>query len=143
MCIRDSLLWRDGVLALFPQGDVPGNQTGGHARAGAHDAAGDEHRGDVQTRDGLEVGRDGFIAARRKNHAIPGNGAGMDLHHVSNRLARGEHIVHAVMSLRAAIADVRDMVMGGIPSALQNAYGRLFGKRLEMYAARMRIARCV
>ena len=59
------------------------------------------------------MSRNGFVTAAGKNHAVPGHGAGMYLHHIGDGLPGSENDIHAVVSLGAAVTDIGGVVMGG------------------------------
>ena len=134
------LLRGDGAVALLTQRNIPGYDGCGHMRAGTHGSAGHEDCGNIQTCHGLQMRRDGFVAAGGENHAVPGNGAAMDLHHVGNGLAGSEHIVHAVIALRAAVADIRGVVLGRLAAHFINTVNGLLDHLVEVIAAGMRVA---
>ena len=129
----------DGVLALLTQGDIAGNQRGGHIGAGTHGTAGHEDCGDVHTGGSLQVCGDGLIAAGSEDHAVPRHGRRVDFHHVGNGFAGSQNNVHAVVTLRAAVADIRGIVLGRLAAGLIDAVHRLLHHLVEVGAAGMRV----
>ena len=59
----------------------------------------------------------------------------MYLDHVGNRLAGGENDVHAIVTLRTAIADIGSVILCGLAAGLVNAVYRLLYHLIEMGAA--------
>ena len=84
--------------------------------------------------------RHGFIAARRKNHTVPLNRARVHLHHIGDCFAGRENDIHSRSSLRAAVADVRAVILCRETAFFENAVLGLFGESVKMYASRVRIA---
>ena len=134
------LLRGDGVLALLAQGNVARDQRGRHIRTGAHGAARHEDGRNIHAGCGLEVRRDRLVAARRENHAVPRNRGGVNLYHVGDGFAGRQNDVHAVVTLRAAVADVGSVVLGRLAAALVYAVNRLLYHLVQVVAARVRIA---
>ena len=137
------LLGGDGVLALLPQGDVPGHQGGGHIRAGAHAAAGDEDGGQIQAGGGFQLGRDGLVAGGGENHAVPGVHRAVDLYHIADGLSGGQNVVHAVVALGAAVANIGGVVLGGVAALFEHAVLGLLHNAAQVGAARVAVAKHV
>ena len=64
----------------------------------------------------------------------------MDLHHVADGFPGSQHIVHAAVALGAAVAYVRDVVVGGKAAVLDDAPGGRLGQAVEMHAAWVAVA---
>ena len=107
---------------------------------GAHTAAGNKDSGKVHAGRRFQVGRDGFVAAAGQDHAVPGHGAGVYLDHIRDGFTGCKHDIHAVVSLRAAVADIGGMVVGRETALFKNADLGLSGKLMEMDTARVRVA---
>ena len=133
------LLTRD--LVALPFGTVgtdlfQGEQVG----ARLHDTSRQEESRHVDAGYGHEVGRHGFIATGDEETAIEGGGADMDLHQGGHDVARYQGIVHAVVSLCFAIANVGTEIVGRMALCLSDPFAGNLHQLQEVGTAGMAMA---
>ena len=83
--------------------------------------------------------RYGFVTRRRKHHAIPRNISRMHLDHIADHFSRCQNQVHSVMSLCAAVADIRHVKMSRLSSLFINSVCHLLTDLVQMDTARMAV----
>ena len=67
----------------------------------------------------------------------------MDLYHIADGLSGGQNVVHAVVALGAAIANIGGVVLGGVAALFEHAVLGLLHNAAQVGAARVAVAKHV
>ena len=106
-----------------------------------HHPARHQNGGHVDPPDAHQVGGHRLVAAGDEHATVKGRGHGVNLKHVGNHVPAGQGVVHAVVSLRHAVADVGGEVSRRPAARTGHGGHNLLRQAQQMRAAGMAVAK--
>ena len=106
-----------------------------HPEGCAHAPPGHVDRGQIQPGGSHKMRGDRFVATRQQHHTVPWDDGAVQLDHIREHLARREDVIHPIVALGPAVAEIRRVEVHGTTAGLVHPDSDLPAQLVQMIAA--------